>query len=90
MKEESTSCLGEINYLNTLRTEHRFNKEVEKIIAIYRSCVEVEIDSLGKPCVYEDHRITYYDERNSTTSSDLDKFKRMLSVSPITPYFNEF
>lgn len=49
MEEGSARCLDELNYLNSLRTEHRFKKEVDKIIGIYRSCAEFENDSLGKP-----------------------------------------
>jgi Replication-relaxation len=49
MEEGSARCLDELNYLNTLRIEQRFKKEVDRIIAIYRTSVEFENDSFGKP-----------------------------------------
>ncbi|MEI2356293.1 replication-relaxation family protein [Mesobacillus zeae] len=49
MEEGSTECLDQLNYLNRLQAESRYKRNVDKIIAFYRTTAEFENDSLGKP-----------------------------------------
>lgn len=54
MEEGSVTCLDTITYLNLLKSENRFKRKVDKILAIYHYKEQLYTDVLGKVLPYVD------------------------------------
>jgi DNA-binding PadR family transcriptional regulator len=88
MEAGSVKSLDEISYLNLLKSENRFKRKVDKILAVYRNYDELQSDVLGKVFHYVhftsldhlkrdlDNPPTFYQTVNTTRKEEVLLYER--------------